>query len=181
MSYENSTQCVLLATHCCVCGKALVDATSVQLGIGPDCRRHIDGGISEETRKTCNILTHEAALAAQEGNIAKVRKSAEMIRTLGLDVLAEKILKRFQNAERLSRIRITETEGGLIVKTPWKHSRDFAEAWRAIPGRTYRGAGKTFVPLASKREVWEILKRFFPGMYGVGPQGPFKIPKKEAA
>ena len=183
MSYENTVQCRLLATHCCVCGKSLVDATSVQLGIGPDCRSHINQGISEDTRKACNVLTHEAAIAAQEGNITLVRRAAEMIRTLGLHVLADKILERFKNAERLAKIKVTETEGGLIVKTPWKQSREFAAELRAIPGRVYKGTNKNFIPAASKRQVWEFIKKWFPGVYGVGPQGSFKVPKaqKEAA
>lgn len=184
MSYENSIQCRLLATHCCVCGKSLVDATSVQLGIGPDCRNHINQGISTDTQKACNVLTYEAAIAAQEGNVEKVRQAAEMIRTLGLDILAEKILERFKNAERLAKIKITESEGMLIIKTPFKHTAGFADAWRAIPGRRYRN-GRNIVPVTQKREVWELIKRFFPDVYGVGPQGAFKVPKhpkiKEAA
>ena len=168
MSYENSVQCVLLATNCCVCGKSLVDATSVQLGIGPDCRHHVNEGISEETRKTCNVLTHEAAIAAQEGNIVRVRRAAEMIRSL----------------ERLAKIKIAEDNGTLVVRTPWKQVRGFSDAWRAIPGRTWRN-GRNVVPVSSKKELWELLKQFFPGVYGVGPQGAFTIPKapkiKEAA
>jgi hypothetical protein len=184
MTYENSIQCRLLATHCCVCGKSLVDATSVQLGIGPDCRSHVNQGISEEVRKTCNVLTHEAAVAAQEGNVVRVRRASDMIRSLGLEVLADKILERFKNAERLAKIKITEKDGTLVIQTPWKQTRGFSDAWRAIPGRTYRN-GRNVVPVASKKEVWELLKRFFPDVYGVGPQGAFKVPKapkvKEAA
>lgn len=180
MSYENSTQCRLLATHCCVCGRPLVDSVSVEMGIGPDCRNGVMGGISPETQKACNVLTHDAAVAAQDGNIVKVRKISEMIRELGLAVLADKILERFKNAERLAKIRITETSEGLLIKTPFKRTSDFITAWRLIPGRRYR-KGKNIVPETSKREVWELLKRFFPGEYGVGPQGAFKIPKNEAA
>jgi hypothetical protein len=104
-----------------------------------------------------------------------------MVRTLGLDVLADKILQRFKNAERLAKIKITEQDGSLVVRTPWKRVNGFGDAWRAIPGRTYR-YGKNVVPVSSKSHLWELLKRFFPGEYGVGPQGAFKIPKvKEAA
>jgi hypothetical protein len=181
MCYENSVQCRLLATHCCVCGKALVDATSVQLGIGPDCRNNVNQGISEETRKACNLLTYDAAIAAQEGNVVKIRKISEMIRDLGLDILADKIIERFKNAERLAKIKIVDTEGGIIVKTPHKRSADFVTEWRKIPGRRYKGAGKNFVPTSSKRDVWELIKKWFPGEYGVGPQGAFKVPKPQAA
>lgn len=185
MSYESSVQCVLLETYCCCCGKELADSVSVQIGMGPDCRKRFNQGISEETRKTCNVLTYEAAVAATEGNISRVRRAAEMIRSLGLDVLADKIIDRFKNAERLAKVRITEENGTLVIRTPWKQVRGFADAWRAIPGRTYRN-GRNVVPVSSKKEVWELLKRYFPGVYGTGPQGAFKIPKtkneaKEAA
>ncbi len=39
MSYENSPACKLIATTCCCCGHPLVDAVSVEAGIGPDCRK----------------------------------------------------------------------------------------------------------------------------------------------
>lgn len=39
MSYENAPATILLATHCACCGRPLVDAASVETGIGPDCRK----------------------------------------------------------------------------------------------------------------------------------------------
>lgn len=36
--YENSPACRMLATHCACCGRPLVDADSVEFGIGPVCR-----------------------------------------------------------------------------------------------------------------------------------------------
>ena len=176
MGYESSTQCQLLETYCCACGKELVDSISVQLGIGPDCRKGFNDGISEETRRACNILTYDASVAAQEGNVVKVRKISEMIRDLGLDSLADKIRDRFVNAERLAKIKIEEVPGGIIIKTPHKRDDSFVSDWRAIPGRRYRGAGKNFIPTESKRAVWELIKKWFPDIYGVGPQGAFKVP-----
>lgn len=177
MGYESSIQCQLLETYCCACGKELVDSVSVQIGMGPDCRNKFNKGISEDTRKACNVLTHEAAVAATKGEVARVRKAAEMIRTLGLDVLADKILKRFQNAERLAKIKITECDGGIIVKTPHKRDDEFVADWRAIAGRRYKGAGKNFIPAESKRAVWALIKKWFPDTFGMGPQGAFKVPK----
>lgn len=185
MGYENSIQCRLLDSRCCVCGKEIVDSISIEIGMGPDCRHEYTGGIDADTQKACNVITHDAAIAAQEGNVEKVRKCAEMIRTLGLPILADKILDRFKNAERLAKITIVEKDGFLFIKTPWKQTPGFAAAWRAIPGRRYQ-MGRNIVPLTSRREVWELIKQFFPDVYGVGPQGAFKVPKhpkppKEAA
>jgi len=44
-SYINATATKFIATHCAVCGKALVDADSVQMAIGPECRKRHGHGV----------------------------------------------------------------------------------------------------------------------------------------
>lgn len=39
MSYHDAKATRILATHCVSCGKDLLDAKSVEIGMGPDCRR----------------------------------------------------------------------------------------------------------------------------------------------
>lgn len=181
MSYENAPATVMLATNCCCCGRPLVDAMSVELGIGPECRGGATGSITEEQRVACNKLTHLAAVAAQDGNITRVREIAGEIASIGLTDLAEKVAHRFVNAERLAKINITLVGEMLAVKTPYKRSAssEFVAAWRSIPGRRY-SSGKNLVPVSSKRELWTLLQRFFPGEFGKGPQGVFRIPKSAA-
>lgn len=182
--YTSAPATIMLATNCCCCGRPLVDAISVELGIGPECRNGKTDGITQEQREACNQLTHAAALAAQEGKVDQVRALADQIASLGLTELAEKVRHRFQNAERLAKINIVQTGDLLTVATPFrrKEKAEFVAAWRAIPGRTYR-YGKNVVPVSSKKELWTLLCRFFPGQFGKGPQGQlFRIPKeKEAA
>lgn len=63
MSYADALSTKLLATSCCICGRPLRDAASVEYGIGPDCRRNYgfaDG--REENREEANRLIHEASL-----------------------------------------------------------------------------------------------------------------------
>lgn len=178
MSYESAPATIMLATHCCCCGRPLVDAISVEMGIGPECRKGRTDGISKEQQEVCNKLTHAAAVAAQDGQVEKVRMYAAEIRALGLVELADKVEHRFVNAERLAKITIVQTGTSLTVMTPWKRNGDFVAAWRSIPGRRYGGNGKNIIPVASKRELWNLLVKFFPGQFGKGPQGVFKIPKK---
>lgn len=45
MTYENATATKFIATHCAVCGKSLVDADSVQMAIGPECRKRHGYGV----------------------------------------------------------------------------------------------------------------------------------------
>jgi hypothetical protein len=178
MSYTNAPACGLLATNCCVCGRPLVDAISVSLGIGPECRSGFDGGIDKETQEKANKITYEAAIAAQEGRVAEVRVHADALRGLGLDVLAEKVAERFINAERNAKIKITEEGSFLKVVTPFRRgeSQAFIDAWRSIPGRRYSNRAN-LVPVDQKQALWNLLQQFFPNQYAIGPKGVFRIPK----
>ena len=180
--YTAAPATILLATHCCACGRPLVDATSVELGIGPECRGGATGGIEDSVRVEANRLTHRAAVAAQEGRVWEVQEIAAQIASLGLQGLADKVASRFKNAEKTAKIHLTEAGDLLKVVTPFRRgdSEAFIAAWRAIPGRRYRDKAN-FVPLAQKRMVYELLKRFYPNQYAKGPKGIFRIPKAETA
>ncbi len=39
--YETAPCTIMLATNCCICGKALRDADSLAAGMGPDCRENV--------------------------------------------------------------------------------------------------------------------------------------------
>jgi hypothetical protein len=179
--YENAVATRLLATHCVCCGRALVDSVSVQMGIGPECREGFNAGIEPDVQKIANEHVYWAAMASQKGEVAKVLEYAELIRKLGLDVLADKVARRFRaaivKAERSSDIVIEERDGGYRVVTPFRRGAkdEFIDAWRNIPGRRWRD-GANWVPAASKAALWEVLRAFFPGKYGKGPKGVFRIP-----
>ena len=175
--YTAAPACGLLATNCCACGRPLVDSISVSLGIGPECRAGFDGGITPDQQDAANKLTYLAALAAQEGRIEEVREHAEAIRALGLTVLADKVGSRFVNAERNAKIEIIEQGDLLKVVTPFRRGdKDaFIAAWRAIPGRRY-SSGANLIPVGQKRALWGLLQQFFPGQYGRGPKGLFRVP-----
>ncbi len=178
MGYETAIQTKMLATHCCVCGRPLVDASSVELGIGPECRSNYAGGIDENTRILCNKLTYQAALAAQRGDLTAVRALAAEIESAGLAKLAAKIVKRFKNAETKCKIFIVERDGKLYVDTPFKRSvEDFASHWRAIPGRRWEN-GKNVVPVSSKAALWALLKALYAGEWLQSGRGYFRIEKR---
>lgn len=175
-SYENAPATGLLATNCCACGRPLVDSISVSLGIGPDCRSGYSGNITPEQQENANQLTFKAAIAAHQGNVVLVRSLAEQIRQLGLDVLAEKIEDRFVFAERQAKINIQINGDYFTVKTPFRRGdKDgFIFAWRAIPGRRYSN-GANMVPVNQKELLWNLLRKYFPNQYGMGPKGVFRI------
>jgi hypothetical protein len=174
---------ISLATHCLICGRALTDPDSVTRGIGPECSREgypTDGPAKDEA----NSLIHAASIAATEGNIQVVIDNSAKVAALGYPVVAEKMMERFVNAAKNAKVEILEEKDLLYIDTPFRRGEKtaFIQAWRAIPGRTFGRKGhKSYnvVPVKSKAELWKLLKKFFPGMYGTGPKGLFRIPKEE--
>lgn len=187
MSYINASATKLLATNCVCCGLPLVDSKSVELGIGPDCRKKagVPSDIDNTIRLQANKLVYEAALAAQNGAVEKVLELSEEIANLGLDVLADKVARRFKKgalkASVKADIEITEDGDFLVIKTPYrrKGSEEFIDAWRNIPGRKYDFKTKrNTVPKSQKEAVWDLLIKFFPNKWGKGPKGTFKVPAR---
>jgi len=118
-TYENAPATRLLATRCACCGRKLVDALSVQTGIGPECRtRHgydnapnppdwnaartfianfgKDVSVADPTvltsdnaRHVCNVLVHRFA-----GNFRTARWIPDCIYALGYVKLSERLAKR---------------------------------------------------------------------------------------
>lgn len=181
--YTSAPATKMLATHCVACGRSLVDAKSVELGIGPECRQDFDVKNPSPEHKQANQHVHSASIAAQKGFVSEVFDHADKIRELGFPNLADKITKRFQRgvekAETEPDIVIKQDSGYLYVRTPYrrKYAKEFTRAWRDIPGRKFDRVHKyNQVPESQKRAVWEILKAYFPGKWGKGPSGVFKVP-----
>lgn len=64
MSHENAPATQLVATRCCACRTPLVDANSVELGIGPICRRKTakeDVGQPADWDRVCDLLAEFGA------------------------------------------------------------------------------------------------------------------------
>jgi len=188
--YENAPATKMLATNCAVCGKPLVDAESCETGLGPICRAEsgFDAGVAEADRETANRLVFNAAIAAQQGRATVVVEIAKAVEKLGFPVLAGKMRARFMRVvaapERRADIFIVLEKDGktLQVHTPYRRgaAEEFTAAWRAIPGRQWHTRAN-HIPVEQKAALWALLKRFFPGKWGKGPQGVFRVPKLEKA
>jgi hypothetical protein len=186
--YENSPACRLIATHCCVCGRDLVDAVSVEAGIGPVCREKYgyNGaqlepdwtayyalvGNLDDTRVTrhvppstlANIITHRIA-----ANIAAptVRRDILALSALGFSTLSEKL------AERVSSALVLEIERRapiLILRTPYDVR--LVDALRSVRGRRWDPGQKVNVfPLSSEGEVLRALRSVYPAEIFVKTDG----------
>jgi hypothetical protein len=165
--YEDAPATRMLATRCAACARPLVDAKSVELGIGPDCRKKLgfDLAVSEEARAEANRLVH--AIALEQGG-SGVARAAARLRDLGFAKLAEKVL------DRCVSIQIASEGPELAVKTPF--TEEAVLLFRGIPNRRWDGERKVnVVPAAERRTLWQVLERAFPGAVGLGPKGIFVL------
>lgn len=191
-----------VATHCCVCGLRLVDATSIEFGIGPVCRRKYN---YEDAYAISPVVGNEVSLFLAEQSFpyevaCKVddavavndsRKAANALvyyasaeqgeaailaahalRLLGYTALAERI------QDRLLALKITRTpDARIAAKTPY--NPDFISALRAkFVGQRWDGQNKVWT-LPDTQEAFDhlnaVLSRVYAGQWAVGPNGPFKV------
>jgi hypothetical protein len=167
--YENAPACKMLATHCCVCARPLLDAKSVELGIGPECRRKhgFDVEIPEESRKLANAIV--AKLACNRDDSYLACDSIKELTSLGLGKLASIL------ADRLATVKIEiNPEGRYFVRTPYDPA--IVQAMRNIVGRKWDATAKvnTF-PVAARPALFALLRTFYHGKLVIGPRGPFVV------
>lgn len=200
MSYESAPSTILVASHCCLCGRALVDAVSVEAGIGPECRRRsgyaeaqgpIDTGdvvaalgvladdarlpnlpesaiqawLDGDARKVANVLVHRIAC---DPGTEQALKYANAIDGLGFYKLAARL------SDRMAKVRITEEDGELTVKTPY--NPEAVDVLRRVPGRRWdREAKVNRFPSSARRPLFAALRQAFPGTVAMGPRGLFLL------
>jgi len=187
MSYENAPATAMLATECACCGRPLLDAVSVEAGVGPDCRAKYgygeQQGPADWTRAEELLGSHVrgAALAHAWGADAQAAANALVhavganaaahgdcvaaIGALGFTKLAAKLVDRAHG------IVVEEADGLLRVKTPF--SPAFNDAVHRVPGQRWIKAEKVrVVPTSSRVALWAALKAVFPrGTVVSGPKG----------
>lgn len=168
MSYEQAPATKMLATHCIFCSRPLVDAASVEAGIGPHCREKVgyNDPVPNHARQEANKLIHNIATNRQAPEVKDWLIQVEM---LGLNKLATKL------KEALADVKIEESNGRLWVEAPYLMGRATPD-WRRIPGRIFDGATKrNVVPSERRQEVFALLKKHYPGVTALGPKGLFQL------
>ena len=168
MNYTDAPACEMLATHCAICNRPLLDSVSVETGIGPVCRKNIgfeeidaaqDGRREQANRITNAVARH--AMPAEEAVAA--------LKALGFDNVAAKI------AERLAEIRIYTEAGMMVVESPYNAAA--IPAFRSVKGRRWNGSVNTFpITQLAKRQVWRVLQDHYSGFLGLSEKGLFRIP-----
>lgn len=167
MSYENAPATKMLATHCAACRRPLLDAKSVEIGLGPDCRKRLGFNIdvAPEARARANKLVYHIAL--NPSGVSTLEAAAEL-RALGFDKLAARII------ERTATVVIEENNGELLVHAPYCETA--TGDWRTIPGRRWDGKVKcNRVPSNQRRALFTLLVKHYPGALASGPKGTFVV------
>lgn len=181
MSYENAPATRLLATHCVACGRPLLDAKSVEAGMGPDCReRHgFNQPCDAASRALVNKLVHALALWRKFSGdpevdqkkaltLEEVVVALKQIREQGFVHLADVL------EERLATVVIEAVDRErLVLFAP------YSDALRAQAGRLAmrwdRERKGWLFYRARKGEVFAALCSSFPASLGRGPKGPFAL------
>ena len=187
MCYENAPATRLVATHCAICNRPLVDAQSVETGVGPICRKRYMAAdaVSPEARTEANKLVYQIAQLCSHKSVSdamvEVTSAVDRLKSLGCIKLAERIEKRIQKyLRRVYPVRISYEEDRVVLRT--RNIEDHLwDAWlsalQRIPGRKWepeKGKANTF-PMDQKRSIFALLKRFFSGAEAWGPKGVFVI------
>lgn len=175
MSYENSAQCKMLATRCASCGRPLVDALSVEYGIGPECRKYIDEELNELTdksRQIANAIIYKIAM--DQGQTSMTFKAIDGLIKLGFMRTALKLARRFVDVKLYydaENIYVQSKKNPLFI---WK-ARDIGGEWMAevpsagVPKKVWK------IPKENKDKLFMALKRCYPGQTGIGAKGIFSL------
>lgn len=193
MSYESAPATKILATSCACCGRPLVDATSVETGVGPDCRARFGYAEAQgepdwtaaqhalnsmagpifplplewnlDARRCANVIVYHIALEQSGPNVNLLQRA---LVALGYTMLAERI------AKRLAKIQIEVNGQEYLVKAPYIED---APSWASnVPGARWSPTLKRrIVPVSSRKELFAALQRAYPGQTAVGPKGLFTL------
>jgi hypothetical protein len=198
-TYADAPSTILLATHCCMCNRPLVDAESVERGMGPTCaENHGVGDASElpswgDAAKAVELALGADArqlvpgfwAAALDGDarrasnvlVARIAVRPDAVDAAGLVVAVHElgfVLLARRLTERLleaSAVRIDVDGDALLVTAPY--SPAFNDALRtSAPARRWDRDAKVWrVPASSKRGLWTALRAAFPGRPLVSAKG----------
>ena len=195
--YRDTKSHKLVPTHCAACGRALTDATSIEAGVGPVCRKKYNyedapvvgpdtaamvksaiedlGETAEKVAKALENGDSRRAANVLVHHIAcnqKERSSlnaAYALNKMGFEKLSNRV------ASRIVDITVNHEGDKLVVDTPYDPK--FVQKIQAISSRSWDSDRKVNV-FARKDKValWEAMKECYSGLRGYSQSnGPFEI------
>lgn len=158
-NYENAPATKMLNTHCVACMRPLVDAVSVESGIGPICREKYGyAEIGAEHRTEANAII---AQCARKDATDEDRKWAFLtLKGMGFLKIASAILHTGKSPTITMRESSRGT--GWYIKTPYNAAAN--ESWRKIQSRKWVAESKeNFVSHEDCFGLQALLDEHFPG------------------
>jgi len=200
--YTAAPATALVAARCAACGRALLDAVSVEVGMGPTCRGRagLDGegtGANWETarallsgavtvaefdaRATANRVVHRIAA---DQNSAAVPALLAALRALGFAGVESAIREHMDLG--IPTVTVAAEGDRYAVTFAGLDNATFAAvvaALRGVPGRRFDGARRAnIVPTAARRELWGALTTALPsGAQITGPNGTHTVARRAEA
>lgn len=159
----------LVATRCAICNRGLHAALSVEVQIGPKCRK--DHGynaeiahVTAEVRRDANAIVYE--IAASPDDVALRLRGCAQLRALGFVMLPDRIETRGKERPAPTgrvTMRASTRGTGWYIDSPYSPATVIA--FRTIPGRRWDFGTKTnFVPTAGREALWALLRTHHAGL-----------------
>ena len=111
MDYTNAPATALVATHCALCGRALLDAASVESGMGPTCRARVLRDAPTEHRAEVNALVARIAANTSAADVAAL---VAQVAAHGYAALAERLTERLAEGRA-----VTVRAEGDVSRATW--------------------------------------------------------------
>jgi hypothetical protein len=191
MHYSHTEACQLIATHCACCGKPLLDAKSVEFGIGPDCRRNY--GFDEVPTKPdwyagkTIAANFDPSLPVDAWTDARVTCNA-LVKIFALDPVGRKWIPEAVYALGYLKLseKLAQRGGKLIVRAFPKGDTNPTHFTVKAPfnprfaprqfGGTWGSKDKLWtVPGTSRKELWEAIRRCYAGKVLVTDTGVHEV------
>ena len=144
--YTEAPATKMLDVRCLACGRSLLDAASIEAGLGPVCRKRVGlGALDEESRSIANHLVYE--MASTNPTPQRVAEVANQLQGIGASRLAALVATKALKPA----VEVHRADGVLVVKTRWNPR--FTSAFKA--SFDY-GAERHMVRENGKFAGWEI-------------------------
>jgi len=196
--YENAPATLMIAVNCACCARPLLDAVSVETGMGPVCRKKHGFNTPDSVVELLAVVSTLASILPGEvylsvvGGVSTAREAANKIvhriACLGLGVEVAPLLLALAElgftklagimTARAATVVITRTETTVEVVAPF--SEEFNARVRNIPTRRWvknanGKGGRNVIAAAHAKALFEVLVKSFPGATAHGPKGLFTL------
>lgn len=159
----------LLKQRCIACGKPVVEAQSVEAGMGPVCRkRYAWEGLPADSRELLNNVLTELSFDPTIDNVCRAIGTAQRV---GADRLEKLLIARFVDVE------VVETNDKFYT-IRFDYHEGMILRLRKAPGAFFNRKQKVWwVPQVNRHFLWVAICENYPGRLCKSAKGITRIPE----